>query len=230
MLSEEQPHTLRPVETEDGSLTLLNEHFGATYHATQGAREESRHVFINHGLLLFLKENSKKELRILEIGFGTGLNAFLSFLEAERLGVTIRYHAVEYYPVPVELLRQLNFSENHLKEEQAVFMKMHEQAWGKEQQLSEHFYLTKYFEKIETFQLSQVFDLIYFDAFSPKEQPELWTEEIFKRMYALLNEAGMLVTYCAQGQMKRNMKAAGFRVKALKGFAVKREMTVGYRD
>jgi len=229
-LSEEQPHMLRPVETEDGSLTLLNERFGATYHATQGAREESRHVFINHGLLLFLKENSKKELSILEIGFGTGLNAFLSFLEAERLRVTIRYHAVEYYPVPVDLVRQLNFSDGHSQDEQAVFMKIHEQAWGEEQKLSEHFYLTKYFEKIETFQLSQMVDLIYFDAFSPKEQPELWTEEVFKNMYAMLDKAGMLVTYCAQGQMKRNMKAAGFCVKALKGFAVKREMTVGYRD
>lgn len=229
-MSADQPHILKLLETEDGSLTLLSGRFGATYHATQGAKEESKHVFINHGLLLFLKQHPKKELRILEIGFGTGLNAFLSFLEAERLAVTIHYHAVDYYPVPADLVRQLNFSKSYSEEEQAVFMTMHEQAWDKEQQLSAHFFLSKHLEKIERFHSSQRFDLIYFDAFSPKEQPELWTEAIFKKMYALLNETGMLVTYCAQGQMKRNMKAAGFRVKALKGFAVKREMTVGYRD
>lgn len=228
-LSADHPHSLQAVETEDGSLTLRSERFGATYHSVQGAKEESRHVFINHGLLHFLDQHPRKELHILEIGFGTGLNAFLTFLEAERLALKVYYHTVEAFPVPMETVKQLNFSQGHLPLEQLVFEKMHEQAWGVEQKLSAYFYFGKHFKKIETFQLSQSIDLIYFDAFSPKEQPELWTEDIFKKMYMLLTEKGMLVTYCAQGQMKRNMKAAGFRVRALKGFAAKREMTVGYR-
>lgn len=227
MLSD-RPHTLRPVETEDGSLTLFSGRFGATYHSVQGAKEESRHVFINHGLLLFLNQHPQKTLSVLEIGFGTGLNAFLTFLEAERLAVNIHYHTVEYYPVPPEIIGQLNFIQNHSDEEQAVFKEMHKLAWSYKQQLSEHFSFCKHLENIASFHLPQSFDLIYFDAFSPKEQPELWTEEIFRNMHSLLHEKGMLVTYCAQGQMKRNMKAAGFKVKALKGFAAKREMTVGH--
>lgn len=227
MPEEDHSHILKPIETEDGSLTLYSERFGATYHSVQGAKEESRHVFINNGLLFFLDRYPQKALSILEIGFGTGLNAFLTFLEAERLKVNIHYHTVECYPVPMDIVSQLNFIEDHSPDEQAVFGKMHGQVWDVEQQLSEHLSFSKHLENIESFHLSQGFDLIYFDAFSPKEQPSLWTEDIFRNMYALLKEKGMLVTYCAQGQMKRNMKAAGFKVKALKGFAAKREMTVG---
>lgn len=203
--------------------------FGATYHSLQGAVEESRHVFINNGLLFFLNQNPKKELNILEIGFGTGLNTFLTFLETKHSGITVDYHAVELYPVPMEIAKQLNFTKDYSRNEEAVFLRMHEYTWNEGYLLSETFQLTKHLAKAETFHSECTFDLIYFDAFSPKEQPELWTETVFRNMYSLLNETGMLVTYCAQGQMKRNMKAAGFMVKALKGFAVKREMTVGYR-
>lgn len=228
-MSTEHLHTLATVETKDGSFTLRSERFGATYHALQGAMEESRHVFLNNGLLPFIAQHPKKPCCILEIGFGTGLNAFLSFLEAKNSATAIRYHAVEWYPVPSEIVRQLNFSNGYSEEEGAVFLRMHEQPWGEEEKHHDLFYLTKHLEKTETFQSTHTFDIIYFDAFSPKDQPELWTEAIFRNMFSLLNENGMLVTYCAQGQMKRNLKAAGFTVKALKGFATKREMTVAYR-
>lgn len=227
MSGEDHTHMLKPIETEDGSLTLYSERFGATYHSVLGAKEESKHVFINNGLRLFLERYPQKTLRILEIGFGSGLNAFLTFIEAERLKVNIHYHTVEAYPVPLEIVHQLNFMEHHSPDERVVFKKMHEQAWGVEQPLSEHLSFSKHLENMESFYVAQRFDLIYFDAFSPKEQPGLWTEDMFKKMYVLLKEKGMLVTYCAQGQMKRNMKTAGFKVKALKGFAAKREMTVG---
>lgn len=144
--------------------------------------------------------------------------------------MSVDYHAVELYPIPLAIAKQLNFTKDYSREEEAAFLRMHEQAWNERHPLSGEFHLTKHLAKAETFQSPQTFDLIYFDAFSPKEQPELWTEPVFRNMYALLNEQSMLVTYCAQGQMKRNMKAAGFKVKALKGFAVKREMTVAYRD
>lgn len=224
----EHSHSLTPVETGDGSFTLRNERFGATYHAVQGATEESRHVFINNGLLPFSEAYQKKEYRILEIGFGTGLNAFLTFLYAKEKGMSIDYHAVELYPVPAEVVKQLNFTRNHSPGDQSVFYRMHEQPWNEKAALSRTFQLIKYLSGIEGFCSDSRFDLIYFDAFSPKEQPELWTEDIFRNMHSLLREEGMLVTYCAQGQMKRNMKAAGFTVKALKGFAAKREMTVAY--
>lgn len=228
-MSTEQSHTLAPVETKDGSFTLRSERFGATYHALQGAMEESRYVFLNNGLLPFMARHPKASYRILEIGFGTGLNAFLSFLEAKRSAIEIHYHAVELYPVPPEIARQLNFVRGYSEEEGTVFLRMHEQPWDKEEKLYEAFYLSKHLVKTETFHSDLKFDIIYFDAFSPKDQPELWTEQIFQNMFSLLNEKGMLVTYCAQGQMKRNLKAAGFSVKALKGFATKREMTVAYR-
>ncbi len=186
-------------------------------------------MFINNGLRFFLDQYPKKEVRILEIGLGTGLNAFLTFLESQHSGLGVDYHAVERYPVPPEIARQLNVAKGYSVEEAAVFSRMHEQAWNEKRRLSARFQFTKHLTKAETFRPEQSFDLIYYDAFSPGEQPELWTEEVFGNMYALLNENGMLVTYCAQGQMKRNMKAAGFRVKALKGFAAKREMTVAYR-
>ncbi len=230
MSGEDHPHILKPIETEDGSLTLLSERFGATYHATQGAKEESRHVFIHNGLLFFLQQNPKKTVSILEVGFGTGLNTFLTFLETQHAGISVDYQAVELYPVPMEIARQLNFAKDYPGDEAAVFLRMHEQAWNERHLLSATFQLTKHLAKAETFRAEQSFDLIYYDAFSPKEQPELWTEAVFRNMYALLNGNGLLVTYCAQGQMKRNMKAAGFKVKALKGFAAKREMTVGYRS
>jgi tRNA U34 5-methylaminomethyl-2-thiouridine-forming methyltransferase MnmC len=229
-LSTDRQHIVKPVETKDGSLTLISERFGATYHATQGAKEESRHVFINNGLLRFRAEHSRTALKVLEIGFGTGLNTFLTFLEARRLGLVIDYQAVELYPVPMEIAKQLNFTKDYSSDEETVFLRMHEQAWNETHPLSETFHLTKHLAKAETFRAEQKFDLIYFDAFSPKEQPELWTKIVFRNMYSLLSEPGMLVTYCAQGQMKRNMKAVGFQVKALKGFAVKREMTVAYRS
>lgn len=228
-MSADHPHILKPVETKDGSLTLVSGRFGATYHSLHGAVEESRHVFINNGLLFFLHRNPKKALRILEIGFGTGLNTFLTCLETKHLGITVDYQAVELYPVPMEIAKQLNFTKDYPGDEAAVFLRMHEQAWNEKHPLSGTFHLTKHLAKAETFRSGRAFDLIYYDAFSPKEQPELWTETVFRNMYALLSEHGLLVTYCAQGQMKRHMKAAGFKVKALKGFAAKREMTVAYR-
>ena len=226
----ENEHSITAIETGDGSFTLRSGRFGATYHSVQGAGEESRHVFINNGLLPYLERQATKRIRILEIGFGTGLNAFLTFLQAQEKLLGIDYHAVELYPVPVEIASRLNFTRNHSPEEHAAFLRMHECSWNSKVAISSNFELTKHLAKIEEFKGMQDFDLIYFDAFSPKEQPELWTEEIFKNMYALLGAHGRLVTYCAQGQMKRNLKAAGFSVKALKGFASKREMTVGEKN
>lgn len=229
-MNTEDEHNITAVETGDGSFTLRSGRFGATYHSVQGAEEESRHVFITNGLLPYVKQYAADTIRVLEIGFGTGLNAFLTFLQAQEKNLIVDYHAVELYPVPLEMVSRLNFTRAYSEQVQTAFLRMHECPWNSMVAISSNFELTKHLVKIERFQGQQSFDVIYFDAFSPKEQPELWTEEIFKSMYALLCAHGRLVTYCAQGQMKRNLKAAGFSVKALKGFATKREMTLGEKN
>lgn len=218
-------HTVNLITTEDGSHTFMSGKFQTTFHSVHGAVEESRHVFIKNGLLDFLNTHSKKEIHILEIGFGTGLNTYLTFLESQQHSVAIHYHAVELYPISIENVRRLNYAQRNDGLYHDVFLQMHLQEWNVSSAISPEFNLTKHLIKAEDYFTDITFDLIYFDAFSPKEQPELWTEDVFRKMYGLLNNNGILVTYCAQGQMKRNLKAAGFRVKALKGFGSKREMT-----
>lgn len=210
--------------TKDGSTTLYSKHFNATYHSKFGAVEESKHVFINHGLLPVVSSGNS-EISILEIGFGTGLNALLTYFETKNKNINIIYHAVEFFPIPIAMVKELNFGffDN---ETLAVFEKMHALEFGVLNNLSSFFSLIKYNEQIENFSKILNVDIIYFDSFSPREQPELWTENVFKNMYNMLKVGGRLVTYCAQGQMKRNMKSAGFKVKALHGYGNKREMTL----
>ncbi|MES2131601.1 MAG: tRNA (5-methylaminomethyl-2-thiouridine)(34)-methyltransferase MnmD [Bacteroidota bacterium] len=218
-------HIVKLIATEDGSHTFRSDQFQTTFHSVHGAIEESKHVFIQNGLLNFLNTHPKKEVHILEIGFGTGLNAYLTFLESQKQSVVVHYHAVELYPISTEDAKRLNYAQVNDSLYHASFLQMHLQEWNIQSVISSEFNLTKHLIKAEDYHTTQTFDLIYFDAFSPKEQPELWTEEVFRRMHGLLNEKGSLVTYCAQGQMKRNLKAAGFVVKALQGFGNKREMT-----
>lgn len=230
MMSEAGANSLEILETADGSCTLRSLRFDATYHAVQGAEGESSHVFIGGGLQSLLSDSPAASLNILEIGFGTGLNAFLTLQEIERAHVSVDYHAVELYPVPIGVAAQLPPARHKVTTLRDTFLRMHTLPWGTTENLSPQFRFSKHLLPIEEFRHRPYFDLIYFDAFSPKEQPELWTESVFRNMYESLKPQGRLVTYCAQGQMKRNLKAAGFRVKAQKGFAAKREMTLAVRD
>jgi tRNA U34 5-methylaminomethyl-2-thiouridine-forming methyltransferase MnmC len=210
--------------TKDGSTTLYNKHFNATYHSKFGAVEESKHVFINQGLQPVLSSGNS-EISILEIGFGTGLNALLTYIETKNNNISINYHAVELFPISLSTVKELKF--NHIESESGLFFeKIHALEFGILKKLSPSFNLIKYNEEIENFSKNINVDIIYFDAFSPREQPELWTEDVFNNMYCMLKVGGRLVTYCAQGQMKRNMRSAGFTVKALPGYGNKREMTL----
>lgn len=220
----------RIIITKDGSHTLYSEQFDATYHSIHGAVVESEHVFIKNGLLFQVERLNLKSVNILEMGFGTGLNAFLSYVSSEQLKFHINYHSIEAFPVATEEVEKLNYINSYSIEQQVVFKKLHECEWNKNQQISQLFSLHKHLLILENFNSDFKFDVIYYDAFSPTDQPELWTTDIFKKMYNLLSEKGVLVTYCAQGQMKRNMKAAGFIVKALKGPPGKREMTRAEKD
>lgn len=209
------------IKTLDGSTTIHLEEWGECYHSKHGAIQEAKHVFIKNGLSLFT-DNS---IAVLEIGFGTGLNAFITFLEANKKEQHINYVGVEAYPVVADEVFMMNYvAELGADEHEDVFKKMHESNWDEKMRITNLFALTKrkqFFQKINDV---EAFDLIYFDAFGYQVQPELWSTGIFRRMYAALKPNGVLVTYAARGVVKRSMIEVGFIVEKLAGPPGKREM------
>ncbi|MFM2370035.1 MAG: hypothetical protein RL619_2356 [Bacteroidota bacterium] len=209
------------IQTLDGSTTIHLQEWNECYHSKHGAIQEAQHVFIKNGLSLF----QNRQISILEIGFGTGLNAFITFLEASKMNQSIDYVGVEGYPISAEEVVLMNYVEElNASSESAVFKKMHESNWEEKIVLRDDFTLTKkkqFFEEIDDF---EKFDLIYFDAFGYRVQPELWSTEIFKKMYNALKSNSVLVTYAARGVVKRSMIEVGFTVEKLAGPPGKREM------
>lgn len=210
------------LETQDGSHTVISNHFGAAYHSKFGAIQESKHVFLQAGLLPFLK--IKNTISILEMGFGTGLNALMTFLEVQNLSTIVDYVSLEAYPLKMEEIHPLNYSEL-LGISADILHQMHACAWGKKIGISKDFSLTKHHTLFQDFQTNTTFDLIYYDAFAPEAQPELWDTPLLRKMFELLAPNGVLVTYCAKGYVKRNLKAVGFTVESIPGPPGKREMT-----
>lgn len=209
------------IQTKDGSTTIHLEEWNESYHSKHGAIQEAKHVFIKNGLSLF----KNKTLSILEIGFGTGLNAFISFLEAQKMDQTIDYVGVEAYPVAPEEILSMNYvDELEAQNQLAVFEQMHQCNWEEKTVLSDRFTLTKRKQFFQDINDVAQFDLIYFDAFGYRVQPELWSTAIFQKMYDALKENGVLVTYAARGVVKRSMIEVGFKVEKLEGPPGKREM------
>ncbi len=216
------------IVTGDGSHSIFSERFGVMYHSIYGAVTESAHVFIDAGLRY--KAVVKPDLAILEVGFGTGLNAFMTWLEAEKRNLRIRYTAIEAYPLALKEVSGFNYAgQLRVPERNADFLRLHRCAWEKPLRCSEQFSFIKHRIRLEDFEPDPVFDVIYFDAFAPQAQPELWSDAILSRMFAALNPDGVLVTYCAKGDFKRALKKAGFEVERLEGPPGKREMTRGTR-
>lgn len=182
-------------------------------------------MFIEAGLKHLLNQSANKQISLLEVGFGTGLNALLTAIEVERSEATVYYVALEPFPFTVEKARSLNYCEqlgrNDLEED---FNRMHQSGWNKSVVVTENILLHKANVTLETFDHATKFDLIYYDAFAPSAQPELWTKEVFEKLFAMLKKNGLLVTYCAKGDVRRAMMAAGFIVKKLPGPPGKREM------
>ncbi|NMH27327.1 tRNA (5-methylaminomethyl-2-thiouridine)(34)-methyltransferase MnmD [Flavobacterium silvaticum] len=210
------------ITTADGSVTLRLPDWDETYHSKHGAIQEAVHVFISKGLDLF----QGKPVSILEIGFGTGLNCFLTYLHTKDWNVPIDYTGIEAYPVLESEATSLNYPElvgNGQYERQ--FQLMHVSDWEKSVDISDTFKLTKLQMKFEDIHLKEQFDLIYFDAFGFRVQPELWSESIFQTMSEALKKDGVLVTYAARSVIRRNLKATGFSVETLPGPPGKREMT-----
>lgn len=209
------------IQTHDGSTTIHIKEWDECYHSKHGAIQEAQHVFIKNGLSLF----QNKEVSILEIGFGTGLNAFITFLESRKMKQSIHYVGVEAYPISAEELVSMNYVEElDANGEKEIFEKMHQSNWDEKVELSDHFSLEKrkqFFQEIED---TGQYDLIYFDAFGYRVQPELWSTAIFSKMFASLKDKGILVTYAARGVIKRSMIEAGFTVEKMAGPPGKREM------
>ena len=213
------------LKTEDGSMTIHMPDINEQYHSKHGALQEAKHVFLKMGLEPLLDNFVNKELSILEIGFGTGLNCLLTEQKIEGFDVKVSYTGVEAFPVSLEEWKAMNYGELiGSSTSEGVYEKIHEAEWEVKSEISKSFSLTKQKKNFEDIKDSQLYDLIYFDAFGARVQPELWTENIFQLMYNALKNKGVLVTYSAKGSVRRAMQAVGFMVERLEGPPGKREM------
>ncbi|MDA9820158.1 tRNA (5-methylaminomethyl-2-thiouridine)(34)-methyltransferase MnmD [Salibacteraceae bacterium] len=208
--------TIKNRITDDGSPTLYRPDLDEHYHSTNGAVQESTHVFIEKGLKPIM--NKTDSIRILELGFGTGLNALLTEEYGCSAGHTINYIALETVPLVPEIWKTLDYQRPE------ILKQLHTAAWEEDVTIREGFQLKKHETSFQKFDSEKNFNLIYWDAFGPNKQPELWTLGIFEKCYQLMSPASILVTYCAKGDVRRAMQAAGFDVERLPGPPGKREM------
>ena len=215
------------IQTEDGSKTIRIIELEENYHSIHGALQEANHVFMKYGLQEF---KDKDELSIFEMGFGTGLNGCLTAIQSQVLEVKINYHGLEAFPVSQEELNELEYGTLLGQENRSLYDSLHLAKWNEPVKISESFTINKIQDEIQKIELPiEAYDLIYYDAFGPRVQNELWSEEVFQKMFNSLKIGGFLVTYCAKGQVKRNMKSVGFEVEPLPGPPGKREMTRAWK-
>jgi len=265
-----QATDIQLIETSDGSHSLFVPSLNETYHSRHGAVQESQWVFIKQGLdfarppLREIPELSSRGMvpersrgRILEVGFGTGLNALLAMRWAEEHRVHVHFTSLETNVLAIEVAEQLNYYETALSEETAFersreqlssqqspvpergsnaltnprvqnirerFLQMHSSPWNEDVAITPHFTLHKAQREVQSEVSDSHYDVVFFDAFGPPTQPEMWTPAIFQRMFRALKSGGILVTYCAKGQVRRDMQSVGFTVERLPGPPGKREM------
>ena len=211
------------VNTADGSVTVAIPELKVTYHSHHGAVQESVHVFIQAGLQYALSKTFQNPFAVLEMGFGTGLNALLTLMKAEQLQQPMVYTAVERYPLQPQEWQGLDY-DALLPGTKAVLHQLHQAAWNTPVAINSLFTLQKEKEDFLIFDTNQRFHLVYFDAFAPAAQPQLWSVQMFQKLFNLLLPGGVLVTYCSKGAVRRAMQAAGFTVTKLPGPPGKREM------
>lgn len=210
------------VTTDDGSHTLYIPEMDEHYHSMHGAIQESKHIFIEAGL----KANKKKDTCVFEVGLGTGLNALLTIIAADEFAIKINYISIEKYPLQKEEYSLLNYSEQCNFDCNPTFQAIHKCEWNKQLKLTNNFHFTKLKADITTLEFEDLpqFDIIYFDAFAPNKQLGVWDKSIFKKLYQHSKHAAVLVTYCAKGEVRRNLQAVGFKVERLPGPPGKREI------
>lgn len=214
------PSDRKLITTSDGSHTLYIPAMDEQYHSVNGAITESMHIFIEKGL----KSIQKKEIRIFEVGFGTGLNAFLTWLKSREKGITVSYYTVEKYPLEEKLFASLNYPELLSPHDQTFFLELHTSPWEKDRLIGEHFTLHKIQSDINACPIPSAIDLVYFDAFAPNKQAGIWSQELFDKLYSQMTINGVLTTYCAKGIVRRMMQTSGFEVERIEGPPGKREM------
>lgn len=210
------------LKTLDGSFTLQSTLFPESYHSMRGAVGESMHTFIGAAMECRLAmEDSPRELSIFEVGFGSGLNGYLTMEAAERLDIRVKYHSIELYPITGEVAREygsaLGFDER--------FERLHSAPWGAVTDISPYFSIEKISADYTFYQHRSCYDVVYFDAFSPDSVPDMWSKELFGRLYGAMNSGAVLTTYCAKGTVRRAMAEVGFLVKRVEGALGKRHMT-----
>jgi tRNA U34 5-methylaminomethyl-2-thiouridine-forming methyltransferase MnmC len=210
----------RLVLTEDGSHTLYVEDMDEYYHSKYGAIQESKHIFIKHGW----EAIERHDVSVLEVGFGTGLNALLTCLETTREQKTTHYDAIEWFPLDKTLIDKLNFTRVLQVKDHQLFQELHELPWDRDCKISPGFTLHKMLLDFTRCVPGKKYHLVYFDAFAPGKQPEMWEEKHFNRLYHAMERDGILVTYCARGEIKRRLKRTGFKVELLAGPPGKHQM------
>jgi len=211
---------LKIIHTKDGSSTLYSPTFNEHYHSVFGAINESKHVFIEAGFN-FLNLPS---IKIFEIGFGTGLNALLTYLESAKKEITVEYTGIELYPVTQDVIQQLNYTQFLSDEAKKTFDQFHEVSWNKKIEISNHFHLTKIKADFNDYLFTEKYNLIFFDAFAPEKQPALWSHQNFTKIYEAMDTHGVLTTYSSKGLVKQNLRNVGFQLERLPGPEGKRHM------
>ncbi len=211
------------INTDDNSHTIQINNSSVTFHSTKGAIQESNHVFISAGLNWYAEKfPGNTNIRIFEVGFGTGLNALLTATIAKNFALNIEYQSIDLYPLSKEVYNRLNFAQ--ILAEEKLYYKIMTATWNEEIQITDFFNLLKINTDFQSFISREGFDVVYFDAFAPEDQPELWTEEVFKKVFHFLNKCGVLVTYCSKSIVRKRLENAGFSVTKLPGPPGKREI------
>jgi tRNA U34 5-methylaminomethyl-2-thiouridine-forming methyltransferase MnmC len=211
------------ITTKDGSHSLLQKELNETYHSVHGALQESAHVFIRHGLDYWLQRNSNHDVAVLEVGFGTGLNALLTAHASTTQQVNVSYATIEAFPLDKEVWSRLNYGQTLASVD--LFEKIHDVSWNAEHMITPTFLLTKYYSTLQELNLlPAAFDVVYYDAFAPSKQPEMWELPLLQKVCDALKINGVFVTYCAKGQLKRDLQSIGMKVETLAGPPGKKEM------
>lgn len=220
------------ITTEDGSHSLYHEELQETYHSFHGAYRESIHVFMLYGLDSWLARNPRKyPIRVFEVGFGTGLNAWLALVWAEQNQIPVLYHTIEPFPLEKEVYSQLNYIEHDhgIWHYHKYFNALHEAPWNEGGPVSEYFNMKKDKVTLEEAQLYPS-DVVFFDAFAPSKQPDLWKKEILEKVTDAMRPGAVFTTYCAKGQLKRDLKELGLVTETLPGPPGKKEMTRAWKN
>lgn len=213
------------ITTSDGSTTLFLPEWRETYHSTHGAIKESYHVYIKNGLIYAMNQTKKNQIQLLELGFGTGLNCLITLLEAEKLTLQVDYVGIEAFPTSSDEIAQLNYVDQlHIADKKSIFESLHQSKWNQKNSILPHFSLLKRLDLFENLRDENCYDLIYFDCFGARVQPELWTDIMFEKTFNALKCGGILVTYAAKASARRALQQVGFNVERLPGPPGRREM------